>query len=145
MFRPVGRGADGDYVLDLLLSRATADVAPADAVGTTYEAVHHDPDAALGTIVERFRAMADRCDAVLVVSAPAPVQRQRVLARPGMSEDRLAAILAKQMPDAEKRRRAHFLVDTGRGFAPAEAQVRSILACLAGRPGRVLAPRRRSV
>jgi dephospho-CoA kinase len=86
-----------------------------------------------------------RCDAVLVVSAPAPVQRQRVLARPGMSEDRLAAILAKQMPDAEKRRRAHFLVDTGRGFAPAEAQVRSILACLAGRPGRVLAPRRRSV
>ena len=83
-----------------------------------------------------------RCDAVLVVSAPAAVQRERVLARPGMTEDRLAAILAKQMPDADKRRRAHFLVDTGRGFAPAEAQVRSILACLAGRPGRVLAPRR---
>jgi dephospho-CoA kinase len=83
-----------------------------------------------------------RCDAVLVVSAPAAMQRQRVLARPGMTEDRLAAILAKQMPDAEKRRRAHFIVDTGRGFASAEAQVRSILACLAARPGRVLASRR---
>ncbi|HEX2556316.1 MAG TPA: dephospho-CoA kinase [Microvirga sp.] len=82
-----------------------------------------------------------RCDAVLVVSAPAEVQRERVLARPGMGEERLAAILAKQMPDAEKRRRAHFLVDTGRGFAPAEAQVRSILACLAARPGRALASR----
>jgi phosphate acetyltransferase len=69
VFRPVSRGTDGDYVLDLLLSRATADVAPADAVGTTYEAVHHDPDAALGAIVERFRAMADRCDAVLVVGS----------------------------------------------------------------------------
>ena len=77
-----------------------------------------------------------RCDAVLVVTAPASVQRDRVLARPGMTEEKFSAILAKQMPDAEKRARAHFLVDTGRGFASAEAQVRSILACLAGRPGR---------
>ncbi|GAA2753707.1 phosphate acetyltransferase [Amnibacterium kyonggiense] len=69
VFRPVGRGSDGDYVLDLLLSRATADVSPAESVGTTYAAVHHDPDAALGTIVERFRAMADRCDAVLIVGS----------------------------------------------------------------------------
>ena len=77
-----------------------------------------------------------RCDAVLVVTAPSSVQRDRVLARPGMTEQKFSAILAKQMPDAEKRARAHFLVDTGRGFASAEAQVRSILACLAGRPGR---------
>ena len=54
---------------------------------------------------------------------------ERVLARPGMTEETFRAILAKQMPDAEKRARAHFLVDTGRGFDSAEAQVRSILAC----------------
>jgi dephospho-CoA kinase len=77
-----------------------------------------------------------RCDAVLVVTAPADVQRARVMARPGMTEETLTAILQKQMPDAQKRARAHFLVDTSRGFASAEAQVRSILACLAGRPGR---------
>ncbi|MGF9759980.1 dephospho-CoA kinase [Microvirga sp. 0TCS3.31] len=77
-----------------------------------------------------------RCDATLVVTAPADVQRERVLARPGMTAEKFSAILAKQMPDVEKRRRAHFLVDTSRGFLSAEAQVRSILACLAGRPGR---------
>lgn len=77
-----------------------------------------------------------RCDAVLVVTAPAEEQRRRVLARPGMTEDRLAAILGMQMPDAEKRRRAHFLVDTSRGVMAARRQVCSILAALAGRPGR---------
>jgi dephospho-CoA kinase len=77
-----------------------------------------------------------RCDATLVVTAPPHVQRERVLARPGMTEDKFSAILAKQMPDLDKRARAHFLVDTSRGFASAQAQVRSILACLAGRPGR---------
>lgn len=56
-----------------------------------------------------------RCDAVVVVSAPAFLQRARVLARPGMSEARLAAILAKQMPDGEKRLRADFVVPTGLG------------------------------
>ncbi len=79
-----------------------------------------------------------RCDAVLVVTAAPAVQRERVLARPDMSEEKFAAILAKQMPDAEKRRRAHFLVDTGRGFASAEQQVGGILRALASRPGRVL-------
>ena len=54
-----------------------------------------------------------RCDYVLVVSAPGLVQRQRVLRRPGMTERRLAAILGKQMPDREKRRRADFVVPTG--------------------------------
>jgi dephospho-CoA kinase len=77
-----------------------------------------------------------RCDAALVVTAPAEIQRQRVLARPGMTAEKFSAILTKQMPDADKRARAHFLVNTSRGFASAEAQVRSILACLAGRPGR---------
>ena len=60
-----------------------------------------------------------------------PEGRDRVLARPGMSEDRFEAILAKQMPDAEKRRRAHFLVDTGKGMDPAKRQVRAILKALA--------------
>ncbi len=77
-----------------------------------------------------------RCDAVVVVTAPAAVQRARVLARPGMSPDKLDAILARQMPDAEKRRRAHFLVDTSRGPVAAQHQVRSILNAIAGRFGR---------
>ena len=64
------------------------------------------------------------------------VQRQRVLARPGMTAEKLDAILSRQMPDAEKRRRAHFLVDTSRGLVAAERQVGSILTALAGRPGR---------
>ena len=79
-----------------------------------------------------------RCDAVLVVTAAPAVQRERVLARAGMSEEKFAAILAKQMPDRNKRARAHFLVDTGRGHASAERQVGDILRALASRPGRVL-------
>ncbi len=73
-----------------------------------------------------------RCDAVLVVTAPAAVQRARVLARPGMSEAALAAILAKQMPDAEKRARADFVIDTSRGFAEAEAEVDRVIAAVGG-------------
>jgi len=57
----------------------------------------------------------ERCDAIIVVSAPTFLQRARVLGRPGMSEARFAAILAQQMPDAEKRRRADFVVPTGLG------------------------------
>jgi dephospho-CoA kinase len=69
-------------------------------------------------------------DAVVVVSAPADVQRERVLARPGMTPDRLDAILAQQMADAEKRARAHYIVDTSRGLEPAREQVRAIIAAL---------------
>ncbi|HET9715898.1 MAG TPA: dephospho-CoA kinase [Pseudolabrys sp.] len=72
-----------------------------------------------------------RCDAVVVVSAPADVQRARILARPGMNEEKLAAMLARQMPDAEKRHRADFVVDTSQGFEAARAQVRDILARIA--------------
>jgi dephospho-CoA kinase len=68
------------------------------------------------------------CDAVVVVSAPAEMQRARVFQRPGMTEARLAGILAQQMPDAEKRARADFVVDTSQGFDHARAQVREILA-----------------
>ncbi len=69
-----------------------------------------------------------RMDVVAVVSAPAEVQRRRVLERPGMAEDKLDAILARQMADAEKRARAHYVIDTGRGLEPAREQVRQILA-----------------
>lgn len=68
-----------------------------------------------------------RCDAVVVVSAPAEIQRARVLARPGMTEQKFQAMLARQMPDAEKRARADFIVDSGQGFDHARTQVRDIL------------------
>jgi len=66
-------------------------------------------------------------DAVVVVTADPEVQAARVLARPGMTRDRFEAILARQTPDAEKRRRADFLVDTGRGLDAARDQVRQIV------------------
>ena len=69
-------------------------------------------------------------DKVIVVSAPAAVQRARVLQRGGMSEARLDAILARQMPDANKRQRADFVIDTGTDLSTTEAQVGEILACL---------------
>jgi dephospho-CoA kinase len=69
-------------------------------------------------------------DKVVVVSAPAAVQRSRVLQRTGMSEAKLDSILARQMPDLEKRARADFIVDTGTDLSTTESQVRDILACL---------------
>ena len=77
-----------------------------------------------------------RCDAVVVVSAPPDVQRSRTFERPGMTEQKFAAILAKQLPDAEKRDRADFVVDTSKGFEAARAQVRDILARVATMPKR---------
>jgi dephospho-CoA kinase len=73
-----------------------------------------------------------RCDYVLVVSAPKFLQRQRVLRRPGMSEDRLAAILAQQMPDAEKQRRADFVVRTGLDRRQSLHRLRAIVRLLRG-------------
>lgn len=71
-----------------------------------------------------------RVDAVVVVSADADLQRKRVLERPGMTTEKLDAILARQTPDAEKRARADFVIDTGRGIEPAHEQVRQVLAAL---------------
>jgi len=78
----------------------------------------------------------ERVDAVVVVSAPVEVQRARVLERPGMTAEKLDAILAQQMPDAEKRRQADFVVDTSRSFDAARAQVRAVLAAVATMPKR---------
>jgi dephospho-CoA kinase len=75
-----------------------------------------------------------RCDAVVVVSAPAEIQRKRAFDRPGMTDDKLAAILAKQLPDAEKRRRADFVLDSSQSFDHARAQIRDILQKVAKLP-----------
>jgi dephospho-CoA kinase len=129
------------------------------------EAVFGDPDAfaRLEALVhpavaaERARFLADNADAPLVlldipllfeaggwqdvdkiavVSAPADIQRPRVLARPGMTESRFESILARQLPDAEKRARADFVIPTGGTLADTNAAVLAVIACLAGTTGR---------
>ena len=75
-------------------------------------------------------------DKIIVVSAPAEVQRARVLARPGMHEAKLDSILERQTPDEEKRRRADFVIDTAGDLSTTEAQVRDIIACLGLAPDR---------
>ncbi len=77
---------------------------------------------------------ADRVDIVVVVTADPEIQRARVLARPSMTEEKLASLLQRQAPDQEKRRRAHFLVDSGGGLAAAEREVDAILRALAFTP-----------
>ncbi|MBB3764799.1 dephospho-CoA kinase [Sphingomicrobium lutaoense] len=72
----------------------------------------------------------DKFDHVIVVSAPAELQRERVLSRPGMTAEKLDAILARQMPDAEKRARADFIVDTSGPVEETRQQVERIIACL---------------
>ena len=76
-------------------------------------------------------------DAVVVVSAASEIQRQRVMERPGMTAEKFEALLAKQTPDAEKRRRADYIVDSGQGIEPARDQVREILKKIA-----TMAPKR---
>jgi dephospho-CoA kinase len=78
----------------------------------------------------------ERMDAVVTVSAPADVQRARLLARPGLTEEKLEALIANQLPDAEKRRRADFIVDSSQGFDLARAQVAEILRQVAKMPNR---------
>jgi dephospho-CoA kinase len=68
-----------------------------------------------------------RVDAVVVVTTSPELQRERILARPNMTAEKLDAILARQMPDAEKRKRAHFVVDTSHGLDPVRARIRDIL------------------
>jgi dephospho-CoA kinase len=69
-------------------------------------------------------------DTIVVVSAPSDVQRARVLARPGMTIEKFQAILARQIPDAEKRARADFVIATDTSFDETRAQVRAVIACV---------------
>lgn len=80
-----------------------------------------------------------RVDVTVVVSAPADMQRLRVLGRPGMTPEKLDQILSRQMPDAEKRRRADFVVDTGGSIPETEQQIDKIVARLQGRTGAAFA------
>jgi dephospho-CoA kinase len=80
-----------------------------------------------------------RVDVVVVVSAPAEMQRERVLARPGMSLEKLEQILARQLHDSDKRARADFIVDTGGTIAESAAQVDKIVESLQGRRGEAYA------
>jgi dephospho-CoA kinase len=77
----------------------------------------------------------DRVDVIVLVSTSPEVQRERAFKRPGMTEERFAAILAKQMPDEEKRRRAHFIVDTSGSLAETHRQVADVMRAVAGIAG----------
>lgn len=92
---------------------------------------HGDAPALLFDIPLLFETGGDRVfDEVIVVTAPAEVQRERVLARPGMTAKKLDHILARQLPDSEKRSRADYVIDTSISLAATEAQVDEILAGL---------------
>jgi dephospho-CoA kinase len=75
-----------------------------------------------------------RVDAVVVVTTTPEIQRERILARPNMTREKLDAILVRQMPDGEKRKRAHFIVDTSHGLEPVRLQIRDILSEAAKMP-----------
>jgi dephospho-CoA kinase len=96
-----------------------------------FMADHRDAPALLFDIPLLFETgVASAFDKVIVVSASPEVQRRRVLQRPGMTAAKFDQILARQMPDADKRERADFVVDTGNDLNQTRAQVDSILACL---------------
>ena len=142
-------GTTKDGVVDrpLLAARILGD---ADAISRVEAIVHPLVRADADTFLARARASGapiavldipllfetsgtGRVDKVVVVTAPAEVQRQRVLARPGMTEEKFRAILARQVPDAEKRRLADFIVDSSQGMEAARDQVRAIIDALVDR------------
>ena len=99
-------------------------------------AEHADAPALLFDIPLLFETAGEGAfDKVIVVSAPADIQRRRVLARPGMTAQKLDAILARQMPDAAKRERADFVIETGGDLSTTEQQVGHIMTCLGLAPG----------
>ena len=98
---------------------------------TRFIVEHGDSPALLFDIPLLFETGGDQAfDKVIVVSAGERLQRERVLARPGMSEEKFEQILDRQMPDEEKRARADFVIDTSGSLDDTRAQVRHILACL---------------
>lgn len=83
-----------------------------------------------------------RVDCVVLVSAPYELQRERVLARPGMSEEKFQSILAKQVPDAQKREQADYIIDSSKGLEAAMAQVEALIPLLRKVPARAWAQRK---
>ena len=136
----VNRTALGEAVLGdaAALARLEAIVHPAVAEErAAFLADYADASLVVFDVPLLFETGGDaRVDKVAVVSAPAAVQRARVLARPGMTAARFAAILARQMPDAEKRARADFVIDTGTSLDDTRAAVRRVIACAAPHEGR---------
>ena len=130
----VDRAALGEAALGdpAALKRLEAIVHPAVAAErSAFLAANADAPLVLLDIPLLFETGGEgQVDKVAVVSAPAEVQRERVLARSGMTAERFTAILARQMPDAEKRARADFVIDTGGPLAETEAQVDTVIACL---------------
>ena len=114
------------------LAALEAIVHPAvQAARERFIAQHEDAAALLFEIPLLFETAGDSTfDKVIVVSAPADIQRARVLSRPGMTEEKFDSLLARQIPDADKRARADFVIDTGGDLSTTEAQVRHVLACL---------------
>jgi dephospho-CoA kinase len=137
-----GTTRDGAVDRDALSTAVLGDpdeLAALEAI--VHPAVHHertrfivengDSPALLFDIPLLFETGGDAAfDKVIVVSAPAELQRHRVMERPGMTSDKLDRILARQMPDAEKRERADFIVDTSGSLSETRRQVDAILACL---------------
>jgi len=144
----VGPGPRGKEIVDrtklraailadpALLERIEAAIHPLVAVDRDAflaEALSSGAALAVCDIPLLFETGADAwLDKVVVVSAPADIQRARVLRRPGMTADALDAILARQVPDAEKRARADYVIDTGGSKDHARAQIAAILAGLTG-------------
>ena len=142
-----GTTRDGQVDRDALSSAVLGDpdeLAALEAI--VHPAVHHertrfivengDAPALLFDIPLLFETGGDvTFDKVIVVSAPAEVQRERVLGRPGMTYEKFEQILARQLPDVEKRERADFVIDTSGDLAATRAQVDAILTCLGLRTG----------
>ena len=119
------------------LARLEAIVHPAVAEARArFIAAHADAPALLFDIPLLFETKGERdFDKVVVVSAPPEMQRERVMRRPGMSDEKLAAILERQVPDADKRARADFVIDTSGELSATEAQVAAIITCLGLKSG----------
>ena len=131
-----GTTRDGAVDRELLAQRVLSEPAELAALeAIVHPAVHHERTR---FIVENGDAQAllfetggaEAFDKVIVVSAPPEVQRARVLERPGMTEEKFEALLARQTPDEEKRKRADFVIDTGGDLSTTERQARDILSCL---------------
>lgn len=132
----VDRARLGPLVLhdDAAMARLESIVHPAVAAERgAFLAAHHAAPLVVFDIPLLFeKGGASGMDAVIVVSAPPDIQRTRVLSRPGMSAEKFEAILARQMPDAEKRARATHVIDTGVPLAETQARLAAVVACILG-------------